>query len=105
MTGEMARKKVGIRLPRQVTAQSTEQRWAHELEALAPIADIIEIPADTPAEFAAGARDVDAIITSWGMRIDKQIIGAPGALRGDRRRQRRGRTWSTSRPRPPPGSW
>ena len=31
-----------------------EQRWALELEALAPIADIIEIRADTPAEFAAG---------------------------------------------------
>jgi D-3-phosphoglycerate dehydrogenase / 2-oxoglutarate reductase len=76
MTGELARKTVGIRLPRHVTAQSTEQRWAHELEALSPIADIIEIPADTPAEFAAGARGLDAIITSWGMRIDKQIIDA-----------------------------
>ena len=76
MTGDTARKKVGIRLPRHVTAQGAEQRWAHELEALAPIADIIEIPADTPAEFAAGAKDLDAVITSWGMRIDKQIIGA-----------------------------
>jgi D-3-phosphoglycerate dehydrogenase len=76
MTGETARKTVGIRLPRHVTAQGTEQRWAHELEALSPIADIIEIPADTPAEFAAGARGLDAIITSWGLRIDKQIIDA-----------------------------
>src|SRR3984957_3040052 len=74
MTDEIARKKVGIRLPRHVTSQGAEQRWAHELEALHPIADIIEIPADTPAEFAAGAKDLDAIITSWGMRIDKQII-------------------------------
>ena len=76
MTDEIARKKVGIRLPRHVTSQGAEQRWAHELEALHPIADIIEIPADTPAEFAAGAKDLDAIITSWGMRIDKQIIDA-----------------------------
>ena len=53
-----------------------EQRWALELEALAPVADIIEIRADTPAEFAAGAADVDAIITSWGLRIDRQVIGA-----------------------------
>jgi len=76
MAGEPARKRVGIRLPRHVTPQSTEQRWTHELEALAPIADIIEIHADTPAEFAAAAGDLDAIITSWGIRIDQEIIGA-----------------------------
>ena len=76
MTGEPARKRVGIRLPRHVTPQSAEQRWVHELEALAPIADIVEIHADTPAEFAAGAGDLDAIITSWGIRIDQEIIGA-----------------------------
>ena len=76
MAGEPARKRVGIRLPRHVTAPSAEQRWAHELEALAPIADIIEIHADTPAEFAAAAGDLDAIITSWGIRIDQEIIGA-----------------------------
>ena len=56
MAGELARKRVGIRLPRHVTPQSAEQRWAHELEALAPIADIVEIHADTPAEFAAARR-------------------------------------------------
>ena len=33
--------------------------------------------------------DVDAIITSWGMRIDQQVIDAPEAVRRDRRRQRR----------------
>jgi D-3-phosphoglycerate dehydrogenase len=76
MAGELARKRVGIRLPRHVTPQSAEQHWAHELEALAPIADIIEIRADTPAEFAAAAGDLDAIITSWGIRIDQEIIGA-----------------------------
>jgi D-3-phosphoglycerate dehydrogenase len=75
MTGNM-KKKVGIRLPRQAVSHGAEQRWALELEALAPIADIVEIPADTPAEFAAGARDLDAIITSWGLRIDRQVIGA-----------------------------
>jgi hypothetical protein len=68
-TGEVTRKKVGIRLPRQASGQSVEERWSLELEALAQIADIVEIPADTPAEFAAGVRDLDAIITSWGLRI------------------------------------
>jgi D-3-phosphoglycerate dehydrogenase len=69
----MTKKKVGARLPRH--AQVVEQDWSWELEALAPIADIIEVRADTPAEFIAGARDVDALLTSWGMRIDAEIIG------------------------------
>jgi D-3-phosphoglycerate dehydrogenase len=76
MTGEAAKKKVGIRLPRHVGPQGAEQRWVHELEALDPVADIVEILADTPAEFAAAAGDLDAIITSWGIRIDREVVGA-----------------------------
>jgi D-3-phosphoglycerate dehydrogenase / 2-oxoglutarate reductase len=72
----VTRKKVGIQLPRQAHNQTIEQRWALELEALGPVADIIEIRADTPAEFAAGVAEVDAIITSWGLRIDRQVIEA-----------------------------
>ena len=56
--------------------QTVEQDWSLELEALAPVADIVQIPADTPAEFAEGAREMDALMTSWGMRITKEIIGA-----------------------------
>jgi D-3-phosphoglycerate dehydrogenase len=70
------RKKVGIQLPKQAQNQTVETRYALELEALAPIADIVEIRADTAAEFAAGVRDVDAILTSWGLRIDRQVIEA-----------------------------
>jgi D-3-phosphoglycerate dehydrogenase len=72
----MDRKKVGIQLPKQAQNQTVEQRWSLELEALAPIADIVEIRADTPAEFAAGVSDCDAIITSWGLQIDRQVIEA-----------------------------
>ena len=70
----MTRKKVGIQLPKQAQNQTVEQRWALELEGLAPVAEVVEIRADTPAEFAAGVADVDAIITSWGLRIDRQVI-------------------------------
>lgn len=72
----MTKKKVGIQLPKQAQNQTVEDRWSLELEALEPIADIIEIRADTPEEFAAGVRDVDAIITSWGLRIDATVINA-----------------------------
>jgi D-3-phosphoglycerate dehydrogenase / 2-oxoglutarate reductase len=70
----MEKKRVGIQLPRQAQNQTVEQRFALELEGLEPVADIVEIRADTPAEFAAGVADVDAIITSWGLRIDRQVI-------------------------------
>jgi D-3-phosphoglycerate dehydrogenase len=72
----VTRKKVGIQLPKQAHNQTIEQRWSLELEALESIADIIEIRADTPAEFASGVAEVDAIITSWGLRIDRQVIEA-----------------------------
>src|SRR5580704_13310069 len=72
----MIRKTVGIQLPKQAQNQTVEQRWALELEALAPVADIVEIRADTPAEFAAGVKGLDAIITSWGLMIDREVIAA-----------------------------
>ncbi len=71
-----AKKQVGVRLPKQVQDGGVPQDWSFELEVLAPIADIVEIRADTPAEFAQGARDMDAIMTTWGMRIDRQVIDA-----------------------------
>jgi len=72
----MSRKKIGIQLPKQARNQTVEERYSLELEALAPLADIVDIRADTPEEFAQGVADVDAIITSWGLRIDKQVIDA-----------------------------
>ena len=69
-------KKIGIQLPQQARNQTVEQRFALELEALAPLGEIVEIRADNPAEFAAGVAEMDAIITSWGLRIDKQVIDA-----------------------------
>jgi D-3-phosphoglycerate dehydrogenase len=72
----MNKKKIGIQLPKQARNQTVVSRWSLELETLAAIADIVEIRADNPAEFAAGIHDVDAIITSWGLRIDSEVIAA-----------------------------
>ena len=68
------RKRVAVQLSRQASPRATADRWALELEALASVADIIEIQADTPQEFAEGARTADAIITSWGVQIDAEVI-------------------------------
>lgn len=72
----MAKKTVGIRIPKQAENQGVGNDWVLELEELGPVADIVEIPADTPEEFAKGAANVDALMTSWGIRIDEQIISS-----------------------------
>src|SRR5579872_3257614 len=72
----MAKKKVGIQLPKQARNQAIEERFALELEGVEGVGEIVEIRADTPAEFAAAVGDMDAIITAWGLRIDTEVIGA-----------------------------
>ena len=69
-------KQVGIQLPRQAHGRTKEERWAFELETLAPLAEIVEVQANTPAELGEGFRHVDGVITSWGLRIDEQVIRA-----------------------------
>ena len=70
----MEKKKIGIQLPRQANPEAVKIRYALELEALEPYAEIIEIDAATPEEFAEGVKDMDAIITSWGFRLDAALI-------------------------------
>lgn len=69
-----SKKRVGIQLPKQAQQQTVQERYALELEALGPIAEIVEIRADTAAQFAAGVEQVDAVITTWGLRVDRQVI-------------------------------
>lgn len=70
----MTKKKIGIQLPKQARDQTVEERYSLELESLEPVGEIVDIVADTPEEFAEGVRDMDAIITSWGLKIDKRVI-------------------------------
>lgn len=69
-----ARKTVVVQLPARAAAGPVAERYALELEALAPLADLVEVAADGPDAFVAAAEDADAIITSWGFRIDETII-------------------------------
>jgi len=70
----MTRKKVAIQLPAIAKAGNIAERYALELEALDRVAELVEVPGATAAEFLAGAADADALITSWGIQIDSQII-------------------------------
>ena len=80
MTGETPRYRVAVQKPRAVQQGGGSQfnlqtpSYQHELEALTPIgAEIVEIDAETDAEFIAAARDFDALI-SRGRRITAEII-------------------------------
>jgi D-3-phosphoglycerate dehydrogenase len=70
----MAVKKVAVQLPATARQVPVEERYSLELEALAGIADIVEVDGTSAATFLDGARDADALITSWGIKIDQQII-------------------------------
>lgn len=69
-----AKKRVAIQIPAHAKRGDLAERYALELEALAPVAEIFEVQSSSAAEFLAGARDADAIVTSWGINIDRQII-------------------------------
>jgi len=68
------RKKVAMQLPRRADVANLEQKCSLELEALAPIADIVEVESPTAEAFAEGASDCDGIITSWGLQLSEDII-------------------------------
>ncbi len=70
----MSRKTVAMQLPRIAEVATLEEKYALELEALAAVADIIEVESPTAEAFAAGAAEADAVITSWGIRLDEAII-------------------------------
>ncbi|MBD3648600.1 MAG: C-terminal binding protein [Pseudomonadales bacterium] len=70
----MSKKKVAVQLPAAAKDVPVEERYALELEALDPIARIVEIDGSSVGSFLEGARDADALITSWGIKIDQQII-------------------------------
>lgn len=71
------KKKVVVQLPAATRAIAVESRYSLELEALTPVgAEIVEVSGDTKDAFIAGARDADALITSWGINIDEEVIAS-----------------------------
>lgn len=70
----MSKKKIVVQLPPAAKAQSVTERYSLELEALDSIAEIVEVEASTPEAFGDAAADADALITSWGINIDQQVI-------------------------------
>lgn len=70
-----AKKKVVVQLPPAARDVPVTQRYALELEALdAAGAEIVEVEAGSEEQFIEGAKDADALITSWGININEAII-------------------------------
>ena len=70
------RKKVVVQLPASARQQRLRPDYALELETLEGLADIVAVDGDSEAAFIAGSRDADALLTSWGIRISRNIIRA-----------------------------
>ena len=70
----MLKKKVVVQLPAVAKEVPLEERYAFELESLGRLAELVEVDSSSPATFIEGARDADGIITSWGIRIDQEVI-------------------------------
>jgi len=68
------KKKVVVQLPRQASVKDVRMRYALELEALDAVAEIVEVDGSSEDAFIAGARDADALLTSWGITISRNII-------------------------------
>ena len=71
---EPAKRKVVVQLPGIAKAPSVETRYTFELEALLPVAELVEVAATSEEEFLAEASDAAAVITSWGFRISRSVI-------------------------------
>ena len=69
------KKKVVIELPKRASEDPSSRGKMFEAEALDPIADIVVGDAESAEIFLAEAKDADAIIVTWGIQIDKHIIG------------------------------
>jgi len=66
--------KVVVQLPAIAKAASVDTRYTFELEALLPVAELVEVAATSEEEFLAEASDAAAVITSWGFRISRSVI-------------------------------
>ncbi|MAI41875.1 MAG: 2-ketogluconate reductase [Gammaproteobacteria bacterium] len=75
ISGEVpVKKKVVAQFPRQANPEELRLRYAAELEALDAIAEIVEVDSSSEESFIEGAHDADALLTSWGLRISRNII-------------------------------
>lgn len=67
-------KKVVAPLPAQLRPGSVGDRYQRQLEILGDIAELHEVQATSTEALIEGAHDADALLTSWGVPITREVI-------------------------------
>ena len=69
----MNRKKVLLTLPSRALDNRSGANAIPELEALRTLADVVEFTGTDPDEFLSLAKDADAIIIAWGVKVTREV--------------------------------
>lgn len=68
------KKKIVAPLPPRLRPGSVDERYARQLSVLGELADVHEVQATSAEALIEGARDADALMTTWGVPITRDII-------------------------------
>lgn len=68
------KKKIVAPLPARLRPGSVDERYHRQLNVFGDLADLHEVQVTSPATLIEGARDADAIMTTWGVPITREII-------------------------------
>jgi D-3-phosphoglycerate dehydrogenase len=68
------KKKVVAPLPPMLRPGSVDERYQRQLSVLGNIAEVYEVQATSEDALIEGARDADALMTTWGVRITRNVI-------------------------------
>jgi len=68
------KKKVVAPLPPRLRPGTVDERYQRQLSVLGEIAEVQEVQATSTEALIEGARDADALMTSWGVQITREVI-------------------------------
>lgn len=68
------KKKIVAPLPAQLRPGVVDERYKRQLSVLGDLAEVHEVHATSAGALIEGARDADALMTTWGVRITREII-------------------------------
>ncbi|MCP4224517.1 MAG: C-terminal binding protein [Actinomycetia bacterium] len=68
------KKKIVAPLPAMLRPGVVDDRYGRQLSILGDLAEVHEVQVTSPEALIEGARDADALMTTWGVRITREII-------------------------------
>jgi D-3-phosphoglycerate dehydrogenase len=69
-----AKKQIVAPLPPMLRPGSVSERYQRQLSVLGDLADVTEVQATSPEALIEGARHADALMTTWGVRITREVM-------------------------------